>query len=86
MEYIMKFYGTDWMAMGMTFLSLHCLGNKSKFGFIFGILANVSWMVFGMMAGSIASPIANVLFLCLNIRGLIKWRIHTKLLPETGGT
>lgn len=74
MEYLIKFYGTDWLAVGMTLLSLHYLGNKSRMGFVFGMIASLSWMAFGLIAGSIASPIANVVFVYLNLRGLLKWQ------------
>lgn len=81
MEYFIKFYGVDWMAIGMTFLSLHYLGNKSRLGFVFGAAASLSWMVFGILAGSIASPIANMVFVYLNVRGLIKWGKDDRVLP-----
>jgi len=83
-EHLIKFYGVDWLATGMTFLSLHYLGNKSKLGFIFGMIASLSWMVFGIIAGSIASPIANILFVYLNARGLVKWQKQAGgFLPES---
>lgn len=81
MEYIIKFYGMDWLAVGMTFLSLHYLGNKHKIGFLFGIIACLAWIAFGLLAGSIASPIANIVFAYLNLRGLIKWREKDKIMP-----
>lgn len=79
MEYIVKFYGTDWAAMVLTFLSLHFLGSKSVWGFVFGILACISWIGFGILAGSIASPIANLIFILLNVRGIIKWQKDSKI-------
>lgn len=71
---ILKFYGTDWAAMFFTFLQLYLLGQKNPLGFGFGLLANVCWMAFGVLAGSIANPLANMIFFVLNIRGLINWR------------
>ena len=78
MEYIVKFYGTDWAAMVLTFISLHYLGNRSIWGFVFGILASLAWMGFGLLAGSLANPIANAIFILLNIRGIVKWRKDSK--------
>lgn len=74
-----KFYGTDWAAMLFTFLQLYLLGNKRPAGFIFGMAANVSWSAFGLMVGSVANPLANVVFFFLNLRGLLQWR-------RSGGT
>lgn len=71
---ILKFYGTDWAAMFFTFLQLYLLGNKNPLGFGFGLLANVCWTAFGLLAGSIANPLANVIFFGLNIKGLLNWR------------
>jgi hypothetical protein len=68
-----NYYGIDWAAMSMTFFSLYYLGGKKRYGFIFGIMANISWMIFGIMAGSIANPIANTVFIILNLRGFINW-------------
>ena len=71
---ILKFYGTDWAAMFFTFLQLYLLGNKNPLGFGFGLLANICWTAFGLLAGSIANPLANVIFFVLNIKGLLNWR------------
>ena len=56
---IFKFYGTDWAAMFFTFLQLYLLGNKNPLGFGFGLLANICWTAFGLLAGSIANPLAS---------------------------
>ena len=68
------FYGTDWAAMIFTFLQLMLLGNRNPLGFVFGICANVCWSAFGIMVGSVANPLANAVFLVLNVRGLLAWR------------
>ena len=73
MEWIFGYLGVEWLAMVMTFLSLHCLGAKRRSGFIFGMLANVSWFAFGVMAQSLANPVANIVFFSLNARGYVKW-------------
>ena len=72
-DMLLKFYGTDWAAMMFTFIQLYLLGNQNPVGFIFGLLANLSWTVFGILAGSIANPLANVVFFTMNVRGLLKW-------------
>lgn len=71
---VLKFYGSDWAAMFFTFLQLYLLGKKNPLGFGFGILANVCWTTFGLLAGSIANPLANLIFIGLNIKGILNWR------------
>ncbi len=73
LDVVFKFYGADWAAMIFTFAQLHLLGSKKPTGFVFGLLANVSWTIFGIMAGSIANPLANLVFFVMNLRGLYKW-------------
>ncbi len=73
-EIIGPYYGVDWLAMFMTFFSLYYLGEKKRYGFIFGLLANLSWLAFGIMAHSIANPVANIVFITLNIRGWRNWK------------
>lgn len=74
LHYLTDFYGSDWAAMVLTFLSIYYLGNSKRIGFIFGIGAGISWTVFGVLVGSIASPIANAIFIYLNLRGYLKWK------------
>lgn len=68
-----NYYGVDWLAMVSTFISLYLLGKKNRHGFLFGLLANFSWMTFGVMAQSLANVVANILFTGLNIRGYYNW-------------
>ena len=72
-EFLWKYYGADWLAMITSFLYIYYVGNKKRFGFIFGIIANLSWMAFGIMTASLANLIANTILIILNIRGYIKW-------------
>jgi hypothetical protein len=58
----------------MTFFSLYYLGEKRRAGFVFGVLASISWLTFGVLAGSIANVIANIIFIALNIRGYVAWQ------------
>ena len=74
MDMIWTYYSIDWLAMVMTFLSLYYLGEKKRRGFVYGKLANLSWLAFGVMAQSVANPVANVVFMTLNIRGYRSWK------------
>jgi len=73
-DIVLNYYGVDWTAMVMTFFSLYYLGEKRRLGFFFGVLASISWLTFGFLAGSIANVLANVIFITLNVRGYINWQ------------
>ena len=74
MEIIFKYHGIDWVAIIMTFLTLYYLGEKRRFGFIFGIVASIAWLIFGVLVDSIANIVANVIFIALNLRGYLNWK------------
>lgn len=73
-QYVFNYYGVDWLAMFMTFISIYLLGKKNKYGFIFGLLANASWLTFGIIVNSLGNVAANVVFTFLNIKGYLNWR------------
>ena len=77
MELIGAYYGVDWLAMVLTFFSINDLGRKRRRGFLVGMGANVAWFWFGVMAGSVANPVANVIFMVMNVKGFLKWRTAT---------
>ena len=66
-------YGTDWIAMISSFIWLYLIGNKHRIGFVFAVIASMSWLCFGWLNHSYASVFANLIFIFLNIRGYIKW-------------
>lgn len=72
MEYF-QYYGIDWIAMVLTFLAILQIGNKNKIGFVLMICGNTSWITVGYLTGSIAMIIANIIFLLMNVRAIIKW-------------
>ena len=74
MDSSLKYYGLDWIAMIMTFLSIYLLGKKNKYGFIFGLLANASWFGFGILAQSVGNMFANVILTILNVKGYRNWK------------
>ena len=73
-EAAFQFYATDWLAMFLTFVAFYFLGEQKKVGFIFGMLANIAWLIFAILAGSIATVIANIVLFGLNLRGFLKWK------------
>ncbi len=72
MEYF-QFYGIDWLAMVLTFLAIWQIGNKNKVGFIFMMFGNSSWIAVGYLTGSLAMVIANLIFMSMNLRAIMKW-------------
>jgi hypothetical protein len=72
MDYL-QFYGVDWIAMILTFLAIWQIGNKNKIGFILMMCGNSSWIVVGSLTGSLAMVIANLVFMSMNLRAILKW-------------
>lgn len=69
----LKYYGVDWAATILTFLAIYLLGEKKRSGFIFMICGNVAWLALGWLTESAAMLLANLGFVILNLRGLVKW-------------
>ena len=78
MEYLTQFYGTDWLAAVTLLLFTYFMSNKNKLGFIFGVISGLSWIAFGFISESMATIIANTIFVFLNIRGLLKWKKNSR--------
>lgn len=71
---IFRFYGLDWLAMGLSVVAMGLLGNRIKWGFVAFLGANVSWILLGtLLLHSPAIILGNTLFLIANARGFIKW-------------
>jgi uncharacterized membrane protein YhhN len=73
MDDIFRYYATDWLGMAATLLAVWLLGNKNKYGFVSFIISNILWIAVGILAQSAAIAIGNLIFLIINIRGLLKW-------------
>jgi nicotinamide riboside transporter PnuC len=79
MEQFLKFHGTDWAGMIFGLLSTYYLGRKKRWGFVFGVVGGIAWIIFGVLTQSAASIMANVLFIVFNCRGFFRWK---KTSPE----
>lgn len=44
---LLKYYGTDWLAMFLTMIAIYKIGNRQRFGFIFMTSANACWLIVG---------------------------------------
>jgi nicotinamide riboside transporter PnuC len=73
-ESLWRYHGVDWVGICFSMLSTYYLGKKRKRGFILGMIGNVAFVVFGVMAGSAANVVANGTYLILNARGWWKWK------------
>lgn len=80
---ILQFYGIDWLATVCGLLGVYLLGNKNKIGFIVFMMASMSWIIFGLITGSIAVIVGSSIFLMMHLRGFIKWNKEAKILKET---
>jgi hypothetical protein len=74
MHEVFKYYGLDWMAMILSVAAMILLGNKVKWGFVFFLIANLTWIALSvLLLNSWAIAIGNSIFLITNLRGFIKW-------------
>mgnify|MGYP006112547363 FL=1 len=85
-ENALRYYGFDWAAMLMTFLSLYLLGNHNRLGFLMGIGANFFWFSYGFMSGSLANMLCSVVVMLLQFRGWRKWARDSEETQEADST
>lgn len=83
-EHALKYNGCDWAAMLFTFISLYLLGNRSRTGFLMGIIANFFWFSYGYLTASVANMFCSFVVICLQARGWYNWAEKTpEENPET---
>lgn len=68
-----QYYAFDWLAMFFMFFGIWLVGSKNKIGFILTLLGNCCWAVVGVLTGSFAMVLANLIFGVMNTRGFISW-------------
>lgn len=73
MSNMFQYYGIDWLAMIFTFFAIYLIGNKTKAGFPIMMCGNSCWIAVGVMTSSVAMIFANIVFLLMNVRALVKW-------------
>lgn len=76
-EMALRYFGIDWMAMALTFVAIYLLGNRSRAGFATMMFGNGCWVAIGVLSGSLAMVIANVVFIVMNARGWHRWAPET---------
>jgi hypothetical protein len=72
-ETIFRYYGIDWVALALNATAIYLLGKKRKAGFSLGIVANIAWIVFAILAHSVATVVACTIFILLNVKGWWSW-------------
>jgi len=70
---IVRYYFIDWIALVLNALAIYLLGKKKKIGFSLGVVANIAWIIFGILAHSMATVVACTIFVILNIKGWWNW-------------
>lgn len=81
MDWLWQYKGVDWLGMFFAALSLFYLGKHRKIGFVFGILCNLCWLIFGIMTQSAANVAANMIYAAFNVRGWRGWKVDQKNCP-----
>ena len=85
-EAIVKYYFIDWIALVLNAAAIYLLGKKRKSGFSLGVGANIAWIVFGILAHSVATVAACSIFVALNVKGWLNWRSEqTQNKPDACG-
>jgi hypothetical protein len=79
----MQYYGIDWLATVCGLSGVYLLGNKNKYGFILFMAASLSWLLFGILTGSIAMSAGSFIFFCLHFRGWLNWNRESR---NSGGS
>ena len=72
-EVIAKYYCIDWIALVLNAFAIYLLGKKRKAGWSLGVVANIFWIVFGILAHSVATIVACSIFVALNVKGWWNW-------------
>jgi hypothetical protein len=80
---LFAYRGTDWMGMFFAVISLYLLGKHRKSGFVFGVASNLSWICFSVLAESIASLVANLIYVGFNLQCWRKWKEDQSVCPGT---
>lgn len=70
----MKYYGTDWTTFLCNLIAIWLIGNGTRYGFVFGMVACVADLGFGYLAESPPIMMSAVLFAIFNVRAYCKWK------------
>jgi hypothetical protein len=79
------YYYLDWLEMSLSLLTVGLLGSKSRWGFACFVVANLTWLVVGSIAGSYGIVLGNVAFLVMNTRGFFRWKATASCIVPAPG-
>jgi hypothetical protein len=79
------YYYLDWLAMVLSLLAVWLLGNKNRWGFASFVLANLTWLAVGSIAGSYGIVVGNIAFLIMNTRGFFRWKASANCVEQAPG-
>lgn len=71
---LLNYYGLDWIGTVLILLCIYLVGEQERKGFIYGMLGCCLWLIFGFLAESYATIVANIVFLVMYGRGYLKWK------------
>ena len=74
LDYLTRYYGTDWIDFIGTVLGVYLLGSKQKIGFVFNTIAAASGCIMAILMQSPPILILNIILILLGIRGYLKWK------------
>lgn len=63
----------DWVALVFTALQLYLLGQKNKWGFLFGLLGAAAWIYVNISLSIWGGVISNVIIVVILIHGWWSW-------------
>ena len=84
MSAFLNYYGADWAAMALSLSAVYLLGNRARNGFLVFALANIVWVLLGLMwMNSLGIAVGNAAFLIMNLRGYARWTPLPQNIAET---
>lgn len=69
----MKYYCTDWITFLCNLIAIWLIGSGKKYGFLFGLVACATDLIFGFLTESWAIKTSAMLFMIFNLRAYYKW-------------
>ena len=72
-ETLFLYLGTDWLGMICIIIYTYLIASKNKTAFIYGIIGNIAFTIFGILANSFPTILLNLIILVLNIKAYKDW-------------
>jgi hypothetical protein len=64
----------SWLVLIVNLYSYYLIGNRNKFGFVFGILGCILGISVFLMTSNVPLTLMYICFLILNIKGYLQWK------------